>query len=167
MSSPLPAEEDTVQAKSTRLKRWEFRKKKKLEKRRKRRQLNAEKIKSSIPPPPPTIEPTENEDTIAEKQKYERDKALWEEREQKFKAIELAKKAAKEKEEKAKALSQVHILCAPAGSITQYANLSVTLNFNQKRWKDTLLNLPLMPRNFTANTNQKNVINRLLRHGRS
>jgi hypothetical protein len=88
----------------TRLKRWEFRKKKKLEKRHKRRELNAEKNKPAVPI---VSTPTEIEVTI-EKQKYEQQKALWEEREERFRIIEFAKKAAREKQEKAKALSQVY-----------------------------------------------------------
>ena len=92
--------EEKAQVNPTRLPRSQFRKQKKLEKRRARRQLNAEKNA-------PVIEPPSQVQLTLEKQQYERDKALWEEREEKFKLIELAKKRANEKRENAKALSQV------------------------------------------------------------
>jgi hypothetical protein len=145
MSSPAT---EAINTGPVRLKRFEFRKKKKIEKRRQRRQLNAETNKPVLPPLP-----TKSEESVAGKQKYERDKALWEEREMKFKAIELAKRAAKEKEEKAKALSQVY--SHARGCIKLISNSHYL--FYQKRWKDTLLNLPIMPPNFTINTNRKNV----------
>ncbi|KAI9366506.1 hypothetical protein BD770DRAFT_405782 [Pilaira anomala] len=109
----------------TRLNRNQFRKQKKLEKRRKRRQLNAEKNKPELP----IVTQSTTEETL-ERQKYEQQKALWEEREEKFKLIELAKRAAKEKEELAKAKTQ-------------------------KRWQDTLLNLPMMSPQFTLDQNRK------------
>lgn len=108
---------------SEKLKRSQFRKKKKLERRRLKRQLNAKNNQ-----PAEQVDQTSIESPIIkeeERQLYERQKALWEEREQKFKLIEVAKKKAKEKQEKAKKLSQ-------------------------KRWQDTLLNLPLMPPNITT-----------------
>lgn len=95
MSSPP---EETNQP--TKLKRSQFRKKKKIEKRRARRQLNAEKNK-------PLQDPVISVESAIDKQNYEREKTLWEEREEKFKMIELAKKKAREKQEKAKAHSQV------------------------------------------------------------
>lgn len=108
---------------SEKLKRSQFRKKKKLERRRLKRQLNAKNNQ-----PAEQVDQTSIESPIIkeeERQLYELQKALWEEREQKFKLIEVAKKKAKEKQEKAKKLSQ-------------------------KRWQDTLLNLPLMPPNITT-----------------
>ncbi|KAG2193437.1 hypothetical protein INT47_006966 [Mucor saturninus] len=104
----------------TRLKRWEFRKKKKLEKRREKRQLNAKQHET-----PKVTAPTNETEKALEQQDYLKAKAMWEEREEKFHMLAMAKKAAREKQEKAKALSQ-------------------------KRWQDTLLNLPLMPPNFTV-----------------
>ncbi|CAO3648871.1 unnamed protein product [Mucor hiemalis] len=106
-----------------RLKQSQFRKKKKLEKRRTKRQLNTKNCKSNEQVNQNSLETSTND--VEQQQLYEREKALWEEREQKFKLIEVAKKKAKEKQEKAKKLSQ-------------------------KRWQDTLLNLPLMPPNITA-----------------
>lgn len=90
---------------SEKLKRSQFRKKKKLERRRRKRQLNAKNNE-----PAEQVDQTSIESPIIkeeERQLYERQKALWEEREQKFKLIEVAKKKAKEKQEKAKKLSQV------------------------------------------------------------
>ncbi|KAI8094271.1 hypothetical protein BDF21DRAFT_394730 [Thamnidium elegans] len=107
------------------LKRWQFRKKKKVEKRRQKRQLNAEK---NQPKEPVAVQSVT--DQVLEKQKYQQQKELWEEREEKFKLIELAKKAAKEKEEQDKAKTQ-------------------------KRWHDTLLNLPMMPTQFTLDKTHK------------
>lgn len=88
-----------------RLKRSQFRKKKKLEKRRTKRQLIAKNYKSDEQVNQDSLETSTND--VEQQQLYEREKALWEEREQKFKLIEVAKKKAKEKQEKAKKLSQV------------------------------------------------------------
>lgn len=129
----------------TRLKRNQFRKQKKLEKRRKRRQLNAEKNKTELP----IVTQSTTEETL-ERQKYEQQKALWEEREEKFKLIELAKRAAKEKEELAKAKTQV------SKWTKKVINRLVKLTWIfQKRWQDTLLNLPMMPPQFTLDQNRK------------
>lgn len=129
----------------TRLKRNQFRKQKKLEKRRKRRQLNAEKNKTELP----IVTQSTTEETL-ERQKYEQQKALWEEREEKFKLIELAKRAAKEKEEIAKAKTQV------SKWTKKVINRLVKLTWIfQKRWQDTLLNLPMMPPQFTLDQNRK------------
>lgn len=100
MSTPQPTDIES----SEKLPRWQFRKKKKLEKRRRKRQENAEKNK-------PTVIPTAKESDelllVVEKQKYEQDKRKWEEKEGRFKLVELAKQKAKEKQERAKALTQV------------------------------------------------------------
>lgn len=90
---------------SEKLKRSQFRKKKKLERRRAKRQLNAKNNEPDVQVDQTSIDSSTNEEE--ERQLYERQKALWEEREQKFRLIEVAKKKAKEKQEKAKKLSQV------------------------------------------------------------
>ena len=87
--------------------RWQFRKKKKLEKRRIKRHEYAEKNKPTDIPLTKEAEEFSSPIAIAEKQKYEQDKRNWEEREGRFKLVELAKKKAREKEERAKALAQV------------------------------------------------------------
>lgn len=101
MSTPQP----TQNVPDQKLPRWQFRKKKKLEKRRKKRQEYAEK---NIPTDIPLAkEAEESSSSIAEKLKYEHDKRNWEEREGRFKLVELAKKKAREKEQRAKVLTQV------------------------------------------------------------
>ncbi|OBZ91816.1 hypothetical protein A0J61_00148 [Choanephora cucurbitarum] len=94
------------------LPRWQFRKKKKLEKRQKKRQDIAEERTSNK-------SQTDNsrEERIIEEEEYKRQRQQWEEKEQKFKLIELAKRRAREKHEEAKAKAE-------------------------KRWKEALLNLP-------------------------
>lgn len=93
--------------------RWQFRKKKKIEKRRNKRQMLAEKNK-------PTVNDTldksrSTNESTAEKQLYEQEKAHWEEKERKFNLIEVAKKKARQKEEEAKVLTQVFtVLIEPA-----------------------------------------------------
>ncbi|KAL9556305.1 hypothetical protein MBANPS3_001924 [Mucor bainieri] len=131
MSTPQPSQN----APDERIPRWQFRKKKKLEKRRKKRQEYAEENK-----PTDILRTNEAEEfsscsAIAEKQKYEQDKRHWEEREGRFKLVELAKKKAREKEERAKALAQ-------------------------KRWQDTLMTLPMLPPTFSigASSNLDKVI---------
>ncbi|GAN06466.1 hypothetical protein MAM1_0124d05950 [Mucor ambiguus] len=105
--------------------RWQFRKKKKLEKRRKKRQEYAEKNKPTDIPRVKETEEFSSSIAIAEKQRYEQDKRHWEEREGQFKLVELAKKKAREKEERAKALAQ-------------------------KRWQHTLMTLPMLPPTFSV-----------------
>ncbi|KAI8370877.1 hypothetical protein EDC96DRAFT_606702 [Choanephora cucurbitarum] len=94
------------------LPRWQFRKKKKLEKRQKKRQNIAEEKNSNK-----AQADNSREERIIEEEEYKRQKQQWEEKEQKFKLIELAKKRAREKHEEAKAKAE-------------------------KRWKEALLNLP-------------------------
>ncbi|KAI9470849.1 MAG: hypothetical protein EXX96DRAFT_611997 [Benjaminiella poitrasii] len=106
-----------------RLPRWQFRKKQKVEKRRKKRQEIAKTNKLSA-----SVENVDQKESLAERQRYEREKQEWESREEKFKLIELAKKQAKEKEEKSKELSR-------------------------KRWQETLMNLPMLPPKFTLTSN--------------
>ncbi|KAL7325664.1 hypothetical protein PS15p_208115 [Mucor circinelloides] len=122
MSTPQP----TQNVPDQKLPRWQFRKKKKLEKRRKKRQEYAEK---NIPTDIPLAkEAEESSSSIAEKLKYEHDKRNWEEREGRFKLVELAKKKAREKEQRAKVLTQ-------------------------KRWQDTLMTLPMLPPTFSIEAN--------------
>jgi hypothetical protein len=83
--------------------RWQFRKKKKIEKRRKKRQTLAEKNKPMISDTPSKS----TEESITEKQNYEKEKAQWEEKERKFKLIEMAKAKTKQKEQEARVLAQV------------------------------------------------------------
>lgn len=90
-----------------RMPRRQFRKKKKLEKRRIKRHEFAEKNKLANIPIAKEAEEFSSTIAIAEKQKYEQDKRNWEEREDRFKLVELAKKKAREKEIKSKALTQV------------------------------------------------------------
>ncbi|CEP19060.1 hypothetical protein [Parasitella parasitica] len=118
----------SLQTKPTeRLPRWQFRKKKKVEKRRKKRQANAEATKSTMIP---TIKEPDTSLLLAEKQKYEQEKRTWEQRETKFKLVELAKQKAREKEERAKALTQ-------------------------KRWQDTLMTLPMLAPSFSIDAEIK------------
>ncbi|KAK4520926.1 uncharacterized protein ATC70_006809 [Mucor velutinosus] len=107
-----------------RIPRWQFRKKKKLEARRKKRQEHVEKHKHTNIPIAKEAAEFSSSIAIAEKQKYEQDKRNWEEREGQFKLVELAKKKAREREERAKALAQ-------------------------KRWQDTLMTLPMLPHSFS------------------
>ncbi|KAI7900818.1 uncharacterized protein BX663DRAFT_488130 [Cokeromyces recurvatus] len=115
--------DDDLKEKIDRLPRWQFRKRQKIEKRRKKRKELAEKDTSITPSK--EKKPIE---LIVERQKYEREKQEWEKREEQFRMIELAKKHAKEKEEKAKELSR-------------------------KRWQETLMNLPMLPPQFSVNNN--------------
>lgn len=103
MSTPQPSQN----VPDERMPRWQFRKKKKLEKRRKQRQNCAEKNKPADIPIAKEAEELSSAIALAEKEKYEQDKRHWEERESRFKLVELAKKKAREKEERAKALTQV------------------------------------------------------------
>ncbi|KAF1806692.1 hypothetical protein V8B55DRAFT_1458814 [Mucor lusitanicus] len=120
MSTPQPSQN----VPDERMPRWQFRKKKKLEKRRKQRQKCAEKNKPADIPIAKEAEELSSAIALAEKEKYEQDKRHWEEREGRFKLVELAKKKAREKEERAKALTQ-------------------------KRWQDTLMTLPMLPPTFS------------------
>ncbi|KAI8643108.1 hypothetical protein BD408DRAFT_415280 [Parasitella parasitica] len=107
--------------------RWQFRKKKKLDKRRKRRREDLETNKFT------TVSTTKEPDESllwTEKQKYEQDKRKWEQREAKFKLVELAKQKTREKEGRAKALTK-------------------------KRWQDTLMTLPILAPSFSINDDDK------------
>ena len=88
------------------LPRWQFRKKKKLEKRQKIRQNIAEEKNSNK-----AQADNSREERIIEEEEYKRQKQQWEEKEQKFKLIELAKKRAREKHEEAKAKAEVTSKC--------------------------------------------------------
>lgn len=96
--------------KEERIARWKYRKKQKLQRRRNKRKEIAENR--------PVVE------TTVEDPLYEESKALWENREETHKLIEMTRLKALEKEKRAKELAE-------------------------KKWKDTLLNIPLTGSTFS------------------